>query len=499
MAHSWIEQMMVISSNGQFTGNPGYARNNTLRTAPGFSDPLMVHILPGAGQPSIEQRDTQPSPSDTQGVLPTDPMCKKTQQEQFQSNGSPRLKAAPGDMIALRYEENGHVTLPDNQKGKPKNRGTVYIYGTTQPKQDEKFLDIFGKWTADGSGGDKRGKLLATQDFDDGQCYQVNSGQISTTRQKEFPHTANQLMGANLWCQNDIKLPTDAPNGKPYTIYWVWDWPTLPGADPARPKGIAEIYTTCMDVDITGTKASRDLESHNLEDRDAPASSGNIGNSAVPKYVKQLAAAPVQQPSQPSAAASQAAAAPAAPPAASSAPAAAPAAAGAAGNAAGGEKATVTVTVTQAPGAQASTPAQQAPAPQAPAPQAPAAPASVPAGQAPAPQPPAAPASAPAAQAPAAQAPAASPAAAKPATNAMPPSNLNIAAPVLSAGSSGYVNTAPAVPMATFPGTASAIAPSTMLTAPNSAKTQPAAVGARSCPAKGCQQKRSKIFGNPSK
>ena len=175
IAHSWVEQMNVISSNGSFTGNPGYARNNTLRTAPGFSDLTMVHILPGDGQPSIEEkRDIESRQAsnmtvDTLDIKPTDPMCKKTQQIPMQSDGSPRLQAQPGAYIALRYQENGHVTLPQNQAGKPPNRGTVYIYGTTQPQQNEIFLNIFNVWNSDGTGGDKRGKLLATQNFDDGQ------------------------------------------------------------------------------------------------------------------------------------------------------------------------------------------------------------------------------------------------------------------------------------------------------------------------------------------
>ena len=444
---------MVIGSNGQFTGSPGYSRNNTLRTAPGFTDLLMVHILPGQGQPTIEERDT-PSQTDIQGIQASDPMCKKTQQTQFQSDGSPRLKAAAGDMIALRYEENGHVTLPQNQPGKPANRGNVYIYGTTQPKADEKFLEIYGVWNEAGTGGDKRGQLLATQPFDDGQCYQTNSGNISTERQAQFPHTANQLMGANLWCQNDIKIPTDAPSGKPYTLYWVWDWPTAPGVDPNLPKGKAEIYTTCMDVDVTGTKASRDLE-----ERQAPASSAaNIGNMAIPKYLKQLSAAPVQAAAQPAAAA---------PAASSSAAVASPAVAAPASSAPAGNAAQqVTVTVTVGTPIPAQAPATQAPAAQA---------------------------NTMASQAPAAQAPAPSPAAAQPATNSMPPKALNIAAPVLSAGSG---NAAPAAPAATFSGTASAVTPSTMVAVPSSAKTQAAAVGARSCPANNCPQKRSKIFGS---
>ena len=294
---------MVIGSNGSFVGNPGFARNNTLR-GPGFSDLLMVHILPGQGQPALEERQAAPPAStpappantntafsDTTGILPTDPMCKQTQQQQIQSNGSPRLQAAPGANIALRFQENGHVTLPNNQPGKPENRGTVYIYGTTQPKADEKFLDVFKQWNAAGTGGDKRGVLLAVQPYDDGRCYQVNSGSISTQRQSLYPHQADQLMGTSLWCQNDISLPANAPTGKPYTLYWVWDWPTAPGVDPGLPKGKAEIYTTCMDVDIQGTSARRDLES--LEARQAPVASAasgiNLNNYAIPSYMAKLA------------------------------------------------------------------------------------------------------------------------------------------------------------------------------------------------------------------
>ena len=320
-AHSWIEQLMVINGQGTFTGTPGYARNATARTTPGFSDPLMVHILPGQGQPAIEERDI--SKSDTEGVTPTDPMCKKTQQGQVQGSGLPRLSAPSGSMIALRYQENGHVTLPQNQPGKPPNRGSVYIYGTTQPKATENFLDVFGQWTADGSGGDKRGKLIATQPYDDGQCYQVNGGNISEARQKQYPTVPDSLMGADLWCQNDIKLPSDAVSGKPYTIYWVWDWPTVAGADPNLPKGKAELYTTCMDIDITAASGKRDEIKARSPEPQASGSQG-INNAAIPSYMSSLKAAAAT----PAAASAPAPSAPApAAPAASAPAASAPAAA----------------------------------------------------------------------------------------------------------------------------------------------------------------------------
>ena len=194
----------------------------------------MVNLIPPDARPQGNQ------------ILPTDPICKASQQQQTQTSGYGRLQASAGSMLALRYQENGHVTLPQNQLGKPTNRGTVYIYGTIQPKSDDTLLAIHKVWNTAGTGGDKRGKLLATQAYDDGQCYQVNGGQISVARQAQFSHEADPLMGTNLWCQNNLALPTDAPTGKPYTLYWVWDWPTAPKVDPGLPNGKEEIYTTCM-------------------------------------------------------------------------------------------------------------------------------------------------------------------------------------------------------------------------------------------------------------
>ncbi|MCJ1299906.1 hypothetical protein MMC08_002700 [Hypocenomyce scalaris] len=249
VAHSWVEQMVVIDTNGTYVGTPGYARGNVPRTTPGFNDGDMTNLIPPNGRPTGNE------------VLTTDPICMNTQQTMNQTDGSPRLQAAAGSYVALRYQENGHVTLPQNQPGKPANRGTVYVYGTTQPQQNDTLLAVHMVWNTAGTGGDGRGKLLSTENFDDGQCYQINDGNISEARQAEFKVTPNQLMGANLWCQNDIALPSDAPSGQPYTLYWVWDWPTAPGVDPSIPDGKTEIYTTCMDIDIATSSAQNDTNS----------------------------------------------------------------------------------------------------------------------------------------------------------------------------------------------------------------------------------------------
>ena len=308
VAHSWVEQLTLIDAQGTFTGTPGYIRNFIPRSAPGFTDTSLVHILPPSDP--LEARDV-----DTNNIKPTDPMCRKSQLQQAQSNGFPRLSASPGSMIALRYEENGHVTLPQNQPGKPANRGNVTVYGTTQPRPNENFLDIFKQWNEAGTGGDKRGRLLATQPFDDGRCYQKNGGAISQQRQQQYPHSSDKVTGEDLWCQNDFKLPADVPTGKPYTLYWVWDWPTQPGADPGLPQGKAEIYTSCMDIDIKTSAQRRSLN-------DVRAIAGqDFSNMAISSYMSSMtqpaASSAPAQPAQPVASSAPAPAQPAQPAASS--------------------------------------------------------------------------------------------------------------------------------------------------------------------------------------
>jgi len=247
VAHSWVEALMRVAPNGTMVGPTGYPRGYQPRNAPGrVSDDNDVWLLPPNGVPNKITAQMN--------------MCRPGQRSRsMYSSSAPMLKAAPGDFLALRYQENGHVTLPDTNPTKPTNRGTIYIYGTTTPSDDEKFEDVWMSWTPDGNGGNGKGRLLATRNFDDGQCYQVNGQKISQTRQKSFSKKAMDPMGADLWCQNDIQLPADAQPGKPYTLYWVWHWPSFNVANQASdmPTGNAKIvteqfYTSCFDVDVSG-------------------------------------------------------------------------------------------------------------------------------------------------------------------------------------------------------------------------------------------------------
>ncbi|QDS70200.1 hypothetical protein FKW77_006621 [Venturia effusa] len=237
-AHTWVEQMSVIGDNGTFVGAPGYSRGYVPR-GPDFADAKMSYLLPpndGSGRIRISQADF---------------LCRP---EQRNANSNPpdwpQLRALPGSMVAAKYLENGHVTLPATQMGKPGSGGLIYIYATTKPNPDMKIPDIF-KWTA--TGDLATGRLLAVNNYDDGRCYQVNgASEMSVARQKEFPNPpAGQPITATheSWCETDFQIPKDAQAGS-MAVYWVWQWPTLASMNPNGPLGKDEMYTTCSDVQI---------------------------------------------------------------------------------------------------------------------------------------------------------------------------------------------------------------------------------------------------------
>jgi hypothetical protein len=234
VAHSWVEQLQVVHSNGYYIGKPGYSRGYVPRNSPSFADALLTYKLP----PNGEGRSK---------INATDLLCSHTQQQwsDQQTNQWPQLQAQAGDYIAIKYLENGHVTQPDIQSGKPGSGGLVYIYATTQPQINEKLANVL-RWTPQGDL--TQGRLLAVNNFDDGRCYQISNSPISQERQKSFPDSVPGSIHEQ-WCETDIQIPFDAPAGG-LSIFWVWQWPTLPNGSQL---GFDEIYTTCSDVQIGNT------------------------------------------------------------------------------------------------------------------------------------------------------------------------------------------------------------------------------------------------------
>ncbi|KAE8451096.1 hypothetical protein EG329_004768 [Mollisiaceae sp. DMI_Dod_QoI] len=235
-AHTWLENIMLVGSNGSFVGNPGYPRGYGPRTAGVDPNAQNVNLIPPNGRAG-------------NAYLPTDLMCKSTQTIGTYTSGYGPISAAPQDTIALRYLENGHVTKQVGQT-RPAHNGTIFVYGTTQPANTDTYLGIHRVWNADGTGGDKRGKLIATRTFDDGRCFQVNGLPLSNSRKA----AVNWPDGSDLECQTDVQIPADAGTSGNYTMYWVWEWPQLDPKTGAITSN--ESYTACLDVMMTSKSAA---------------------------------------------------------------------------------------------------------------------------------------------------------------------------------------------------------------------------------------------------
>ncbi|KYG41895.1 hypothetical protein M433DRAFT_7597 [Acidomyces richmondensis BFW] len=110
-AHSWIEEYQVIDSNGKYIGDKGYSRGYIARTDPAFTGSSMTYLIPQVGN----------------RINPTDMLCHPDQRTSNYFNPAyPKLKVQPGGYVAMKYLENGHVTLPWNHRGKPKPARTVF-------------------------------------------------------------------------------------------------------------------------------------------------------------------------------------------------------------------------------------------------------------------------------------------------------------------------------------------------------------------------------------
>ncbi|KAI9724248.1 MAG: hypothetical protein M1828_003672 [Chrysothrix sp. TS-e1954] len=240
-AHSWVDQLAVIGNNGSFVGQYGYPRGYVQRSAAldGHSN---MYLLPPASTPGRVRVDD------------TDMLCHPAQRTRNnQTQGLPRLSVAPGSAVAMKYLENGHVTLL-NVPGKPyPGSGTVFVFGTDKPSEVEKLTDVM-KWNKDQTGGNKNGRLLAANNFDDGRCSQVNptcprAVSRLAANPNPPPNSPPGTPSEELSCETNVILPTDLKAGNTFTLYWVWEWPTLVGT-PGEPNGKDEYYITCIDVDV---------------------------------------------------------------------------------------------------------------------------------------------------------------------------------------------------------------------------------------------------------
>ena len=243
-AHTWNEQFQVIE-NGKFVGDYGYPR--------GYFD---KHGEPSSNESQIVYQ----IPQDPKAYADdTDFACHPFQRTQNQTQNFPRIKVTPGGYVAMKYLENGHVTQPWVNQGKPEKTGTIFVYGTTQPKNDEKLVDVL-QWTSDGKGGDRRGTLLTAQNFDDGRCHQVNPG--SCIAQMRMQTDGDNKM--EQWCETDLQIPKAYKADTTLSIYWIWQWSTSVTFE----NGKDQFYSTCSDFDIVAGPIGDSKPVHTIAQQD---------------------------------------------------------------------------------------------------------------------------------------------------------------------------------------------------------------------------------------
>ncbi|KAG9193933.1 hypothetical protein G6011_03968 [Alternaria panax] len=209
-AHSWVEQLANIASNGSYVSSFGYPR--------GFADKTV-------GSSFDQEANKWLLPRDADFINETDLLCHPSQRVPNQAGGFSRLQTSPGSVIAMRYAENGHVTLPGGGEGlvgKPEKGGTVFVFSTEQPRPNETLQNVI-HWTRDGKGGDRGGRLLTAQNFNDDRCYQLrtNVTALGKARRSKTPNPKPRQPGSEheLLCETDVKLPEDVAPSQPYTLY----------------------------------------------------------------------------------------------------------------------------------------------------------------------------------------------------------------------------------------------------------------------------------------
>jgi hypothetical protein len=223
-AHSWVETVRHVSSNGAFVGNPGYAMGYIPRTSASFADDSV--------QNKITDLSTNPS------------LCRNFAGGGYTNANIQPINASAGDTLAMQWYENGHVTDP-TLTPRGYRSGNVMIYGISGAFSNVSINDALYVWNADGTGGNKQGKLLASHFFDDEQCYQDRG--TDTTHPIYTARKAKYNVTGELPCQGTFQLPTDLATSGTYTVAWVWDWPQ----NPNEVGSTTEIYTSCATINLS--------------------------------------------------------------------------------------------------------------------------------------------------------------------------------------------------------------------------------------------------------
>lgn len=235
--HSWVERLYVVKE-GKMVGDPGFPRGNgtalgvesefnaetfsLVQRTPTFIDAEMTHLLPPAGRAKNE-------------ILPSDFVCKETQRSINYTDQNKMLVVQPNDHIRLLYQENGHITRIYDDPRHNGTSGIITVVGIRHATSTDTLQDILDLSST-------RATTLISN-FDDGACYQANGTPEALQRERLSQRPRLEVEGPDLWCGQDFVIPAFLQPYEIYTLYWIWNFD---GWD------FTEIYTTCLDVIVSG-------------------------------------------------------------------------------------------------------------------------------------------------------------------------------------------------------------------------------------------------------
>lgn len=188
-AHTWVDNIKVTGGTGPIDGSLGFIRGYI-----GHSDAASSYRIDKPQQSAYKDNQRQPNQPDPK----------------FQ-----RLKASPGSEITAEWHENGHTTNDTPENNAPGyDPGKVYMYGTTLQPSPDLTLEQIWTWKGDSS---LEGRYLGSFNYDDGMCAEEGS----QGKPRAIPRWA---AGGGGPCKGKFNLPQDLPPGKPYTVFWVWNF-----------------------------------------------------------------------------------------------------------------------------------------------------------------------------------------------------------------------------------------------------------------------------------
>lgn len=137
------------------------------------------------------------------------------------------LSVTAGNQFVANYTENGHVTKDALQPdGKPHPGNYTWYLMSNSPSSPNPMTTM---------GDTASARVIATGNFDDGQCAE------DATRGRSGPRN----------CQSFVTVPDDVGPGT-YQLVWLWNFPKV--------AGVVEMYSSCADLNVTSSKEERGEE-----------------------------------------------------------------------------------------------------------------------------------------------------------------------------------------------------------------------------------------------